>query len=77
MEGLKMNTRSFSKGIPVRYQWISILLLIVFLCFASIYNSYAAALLPSDAEQHDKSIEAGNYDFPDIISPSPKKLTEK
>ena len=39
-----MNARSFSKGFPVGYQWISIILLTVFLCFASIYNSYAAAI---------------------------------
>ena len=48
-----MNTRSFSKEFPVGYQWIVILLLIVFLCFASIYNSYAAAINTS------KTIEAG------------------
>ena len=39
-----MNTRSFSKGFPVGYQWIYIILLIVFLCFVSVYNSYSAAL---------------------------------
>ena len=37
-----MNTRSFSKGFPCGYQWITMILLIVFLCFASVYNSYAA-----------------------------------
>jgi hypothetical protein len=48
-----MNTRSFSKEFPVGYQWIYIILLIVFLCFASVYNSYAVALNTS------KTIEAG------------------
>lgn len=48
-----MNTTSFSKGFPIGYQWMSIILLIVFLCFASVYNSYGAALNTS------KNIEAG------------------
>jgi hypothetical protein len=48
-----MNNRSFSKGFPNGYLWISIILLIVFLCFASVYNSYGAALNTS------KNIEAG------------------
>jgi hypothetical protein len=72
-----MNIRSFSKGFPVGYQWISIILLIAFLCFASIYHSYATALFPANIEHHDQSIGAGIYDFSDIFSPTPNRSAEK
>ena len=50
-----MNTRTFSKEFPVGYQWIYIILLIVFLCFASIYNSYSA-VQSSEALENIKMI---------------------
>ena len=80
-----MNTRSFSKGFPVGYQWIVILLLIVFLCFASIYKSYAAALNTSNTIEAEitkhlaQSIDRDNgLDAKSgHISPMLKKMKEK
>ena len=78
-----MNTTSFSKGFPIGYQWISIILLIVFLCFASVYNSYGAVLNTSKnieagitkdlARDRDNGLDAKSG----YISPILKKMKEK
>ncbi len=80
-----MNTRSFSKEFPVGYQWIYIILLIVFLCFASVYNSYSAALNTPKLFKPElikvvTETKSGKQDWmlnPDNFSPAPKSVTKK
>jgi hypothetical protein len=57
MEGLKMKTKSFSKGFPCGYQWNCVLKIIACLCFVSLFCSLAGAMNISKTSDAGISLE--------------------